>query len=193
MHGFTGNHATQKSPRSGFIPQRTVSSLLFIGLVLSGCTQVSTNAYDAIADFEATAKTTYTWQVEYVPRSISQDRPNDRRLEQFEATTVTNINGIRPEAAGSGPDSQGLWWPVLPPEPTVDVIEARQRPGETPRSPEVIKSVDYAITFNKAGEPQTLPTDYDVYRQAVKAFEKDRPLALTLGPQDKSVLQAEIE
>ncbi len=178
MHGF---------------PQRAAMGLLSIGLTLSGCTQVSTNAYDAIADFEATAKTTYTWQVEYVPRNISQDRPNDRRLEQFDSTTVTNVNGTRPEAAGSGPDSQGLWWPVLPPEPTVDVIESRQLKGETPRSPEVIKSIDYAITFNKAGETQTLPTDYDVYRQAVKAFEKNRPLALTLGPQDNSVLKAEIE
>ena len=158
----------------------------------SGCNQVSTNAFEATADFEATAATTYVWQVEYVPRS-SQDRPNDRRLERFESTTVTNVNGIRPDAAGSGPDSQGLWWPVLPPEPTVDDIEARRGKAEIPRSPEVVKAIDYTITFNQAGETKTLPTDYDVYREAVKAFEKDRPLALTLGPQDESVLKAEIQ
>ncbi len=171
-----------------FTPVIPVAALLLV----SGCTQVSTNAYEATADFEATAATTYTWQVEYEPRS-GQDRPNDRRLEQFDSTTITNRNGIRPDAAGSGPDSQGLWWPVLPPEPTVDDIEAQVRPGEIAGSPEVIKAVDYTITFDQAGESKTLPTDYDVYRQAVKAFERDRPLALTLGPQDASVLKAEIQ
>ena len=159
---------------------------------VSGCNQVSTNAYEATADFEATATTTYLWQVEYLPRT-SMDRPNDRRLEQFESTTVVNVNGIRPDAAGSGPDEKGLWWPVLPPKPTVDDIEARREKAEQPQLPEVIKEVDYQITFNRAGEQITLPTDYDVYRQAVKAYERDRPLALTLGPQDNSVLTAEIQ
>jgi hypothetical protein len=160
---------------------------------VSSCNQVSTNAFEATADFEATAATTYIWQVEYLPRGATPDRPNDRRLEQFESTRVVNTNGIRPDAAGSGPDDKGLWWPVLPPKPTVDDIEDRRQKAETPRSPEVIKSIEYKITFNQAGESKTLPTDYDVYRQAVKAFEKNRPLALTLGPQDKSVLQAEIQ
>ena len=168
-------------------------SALVISVGTTSCTQVNTSASDATADFEATAATTYTWQVEYVPRGVSPDRPNDRRLEQFESTRIVNRNGIRPEAAGSGPDDKGLWWPVLPEKPTVDDIEDRQRKGENPRSPEVIKSVDYEITFNQAGETKTLPTDYDVYRQAVKAFEKERPLALTLGPQDESVLTAEIQ
>lgn len=160
---------------------------------IGGCNQVSTNAFEATADFEATATTTYTWQVEYKPRSVSQDRPNDRRLEKFESTTVVNVNGIRPDAAGSGPDNKGLWWPVLPPKPNVDDMEDRQRKGETPRPPEVIKSIAYEITFNQAGESITLPTDHDVYRQAVKAFAKDRPLQLTLGPKDQSVLQAEVQ
>ena len=113
-----------------------------VGAVVTSCTQVSTNAYEATADFEATAATTYTWQVEYVPRGATPDRPNDRRLEQFESTTVVNRNGIKPEAAGSGPDEKGLWWPVLPEEPNVDAIEDRRLKGETPRPPEVIKSVE---------------------------------------------------
>lgn len=166
---------------------------LVISVGTAGCTQVNTSASDATADFEATAATTYTWQVEYVPRGATPDRPNDRRLEQFESTQVVNSNGIRPEAAGSGPDEKGLWWPVLPPKPTIGDIEDKQRPGETPRPAEVIKSVDYKLTFNQAGETRTLPTDYDVYRQAVKAFEKERPLSLTLGPQDGSVIEAEVQ
>lgn len=143
--------------------------------------------------FEATATTTYTWQVEYVPRGSSRDRPNDRRLEQFESSTVVNLNGIHPDAARSGPDAKGLWWPSLPPKPTVDDIESRQRKGETARPPEVIKSIDYLITFSQGGETKALPTNHDVYRQAVKAFARERSLALTLGPQDKSVLKAEIQ
>ncbi|MBE9062805.1 hypothetical protein [cf. Phormidesmis sp. LEGE 11477] len=175
----------------------TPAAPLVAALVLSvgtfGCNQVQTNASEATADFQGTATTTYTWQVEYVPRSPGQDRPNDRRLEQFESTTLTTTNGIRPDAAGSGPDSKGLWWPPLPPEPTVDDIEARLRSGETARSPEIIKSTDYTLSFNQAGEAKTLPTDYEVYRQSVRAFERDRPLQLTLGPQDNSVIQAEIQ
>ena len=158
-----------------------------------GCTQVDTGAVDASSDFEAAATTTYTWQVEYVPRGVSPDRPNDRRLEQFESTQVVNVNGVRPEAAGSGPDEKGLWWPVLPSKPSVDDIEDRQRPGETARPAEVIKAVDYKLTFNQAGETKTLPTNYDVYRQAAKAFEKERPLKITLGPQDNSAIAAEIQ
>ena len=179
-----------RSPMNAWIKPAIPAALLL--LVSAGCTQVTTNAVEATSAFEAQATTTYTWQVEYVPR-ISQDRPNDRRLEQFESSTLVNSNGIRPDAAGSGPDSQGLWWPVLPPEPTVDDIESRQLKGEIARPPEVIKDTDYQLTFNQAGETKTLPTDYDVYREAVKAFEKERPLALTLGPQDQSVLQAEIQ
>lgn len=179
-----------RSPMNAWI-NPTIPAALIV-LVSAGCTQVTTNAVEATSDFEATAVTTYTWQVEYVPRT-SQDRPNDRRLEQFESSTLTNSNGIRPDAAGSGPDSQGLWWPVLPSEPTVDDIEAGQLQGETARPPEVVKGINYQLTFNQAGETKTLPTDYDVYREAVKAFEKERSLALTLGPQDKSVLKAEIQ
>lgn len=170
-----------------------IVSAVFVSVGAVGCTQVNTSASEATADFEAIAATTYTWQIEYVPRGNTPDRPNDRRLEQFESTQVVNRNGIRPEAAGSGPDEKGLWWPVLPPKPSVEEIEDRQRPGETPRPAEVVKAIDFKLTFNQAGETKTLPTDYDVYRQAVKAFEKERPLALTLGPQDESVIQAEIQ
>ena len=170
-----------------------VISAMVVSVGAVGCTQVNTNATEASSDFEAAAATTYAWQVEYVPRGVSADRPNDRRLEQFESTQVVNINGVRPEAAGSGPDEKGLWWPVLPPKPSVDDIEDRLRPGETARPAEVIKSVDYKLTFNQAGETKTLPTNYDVYRQAVKASEKERPLKVTLGPQDESAIAAEVQ
>ena len=169
-----------------------VVSALLVSVSATSCNQVGTAA-NPTDTFQATATTTYTRQVEYVPRSVSQDRPNDRRLEQFDSTTVGNSNGVRPDAAGSGPDNKGLWWPVLPAEPTVDDIEDRRLNGETARNPQIIKSSDYAITFNLAGEEKTLPANYEVYRQAVKATEKERSLLLTLGPQDESVIQAEVQ
>lgn len=170
-----------------------ITAAIVLSVSTLGCNQVQTNASEATADFQGVATTTYTWQVEYVPRGNSPDRPNDRRLEQFESTTLTTTNGIRPDAAGSGPDSKGLWWPVLPSEPTVDDIEARLRAGEMARPPEIIKSVDYQLSFNQAGEEKTLPTDYDVYRQSVKAFEQERPLLLTLGARDESVIDAKVQ
>lgn len=189
MHNSLG-HAPGRHP---WITPVTAALVISVGITAgtTSCTQVETA--EATTDFQASAITTYTWQVEYTPRTVGQDRPNNRRLEQFESTSVTNLNGIRPEAEGSGPDSKGLWWPVLPPEPTVDEIEDRRRKSETASEPEIIKSVAYKLTFNQAGEEKTLPTDYDVYRQAVKAFEKERPLMLTLGPQDTSVIKAEIQ
>ena len=189
MYSPLGHSFGHLSGRHPWIAPITAALVISVGT--ASCTQVKTA--EATTDFQASAITTYTWQVEYTPRTVGQDRPNDRRLEQFESSSVTNINGIRPEAEGSGPDSQGLWWPVLPPKPTVDEIEDRRRKSETAREPEVIKSVAYKLTFNQEGEEKTLPTDYDVYRQAVKAFEKERPLMLTLGPQDTSVIKAEIQ
>lgn len=38
---------------------------------------------------------------------------------------------------------------------------------------------------------QTLPTNYDVYRQVVKAYPQGTPLELTLGVNDNSVEKAE--
>lgn len=182
---------TPPARHSWIAPTIPVVSALFVSISTFGCTQVKTA--EATTDFQTTAATTYTWQVEYLPRNIGQDRPNNRRLEKFESTTVTSVNGIRPEAEGSGPDSKGLWWPVLPPKPTVDDIEDRRRKGETARPPEIFKYEAYKLTFNQAGELKTLPTDYNVYREAVKAFEKERPLMLTLGPQDTSVIKAEVQ
>ena len=152
-------------------------------LVVSGCTNLLTN------DYEATAVATYIWQVEY---SGQTDRPLDRRIERFESTSLTNIDGIQPDAAVSGPDDQGLWWPALPPRPTVDDLEAGQKDRETIGTPELLKKVDYTLSFYMDGGQQTLPANYSVYRQAVKGKQEQRSLELTLGPAEKSVTKAEI-
>ena len=167
------------------------SPLLLGGAVaIAACEPVTTNF--ATTDYSATANVTYTWQVRY-NRDDGRDRPNDTRLEKFESVSLANENGVRPGLAVTGPDDNGLWWPALPPKPTVDDIEARQKDNEQAEPPELIKSVDYTLTVDQAGQQKTLPTDYDVYRQAVKAHSNQRPLEVILGPQDGSVINVNVQ
>ena len=156
---------------------------LSVGTILTSCTTVITDQY------EATALTTYTWQVEY--QDDLEDRPFSRRLERFASTSLLNRNGMRPDDAVTGPDDQGLWWPATPPRPTVDELEASKQTGEQIGTPELIKSVEYAITFEADNQTKTLPTDYSVYRQVVKAYPSQEPLELTLGVNDSSVEKAD--
>lgn len=149
---------------------------------LSSCTNLTTNNY------EATARTIYTWQVKY-STTPSEKLP---RFETFATNSVINRNGQKPQAAVKGPDERGLWWPALPPRPTVDQIEQRQRAQERPSPPELVKAEEYQITFQAGGQQKTLPTNYQVYRQVVKAHPSRTPLQLTLGVDDNSVTKAEV-
>lgn len=163
-----------------------VSGLLLGGVVaISACEPVTTNF--VTSDYSATATVTYTWQVRYNKKD-NNDRPNDTRLEKFSTVSLANQNGVRPGLAVTGPDNDGLFWPELPPKPTVDDIESRQEQNERAEAPELIKSVDYALTVDQAGQQKTLPAKYEVYRQAVKAHANQRPLEVILGPQDGSVI-----
>ncbi|MEO0758149.1 MAG: hypothetical protein AAFY78_14915 [Cyanobacteria bacterium J06648_16] len=162
-----------------------------IGLGLAGAIAITACNQTTLSTYDATATVTYTWQATYRPRS-GQDRPNDIRIEQFESTSLVNHNGLEPPAAVTGPDEKGLWWPALPPEPTVDDLESRLQPSEQNSPPELIKSVDYAITVDQASTPTTLPTNYDVYRAAAKAYPNQRPLDITYGPRDESIINAEV-
>ena len=42
-----------------------------------------------------------------------------------------------------GPDDQGLWWPTLPPRPSVDEVEQHKRPQLEAGKPELVKDVKY--------------------------------------------------
>ena len=176
---------------SGF---KTASQKLFgvtaglgLAIALASCSETVTN------DFEAMAITTYTWRAEYSPATVNQDRPRDRRIEEFETNSLINMNG-EPTVDPTGErDSDGIWWPALPPKPTVDELEARLQDGEKYAEPLIDKSIDFSITFDQQGQTVTLPTNAAVYRRAVQATEQDRPLQLQLGPQDGSVQKAEIQ
>ena len=145
---------------------------------IAGCTNVTTSQY------EATALTTYTWQVKYANNLNSEPSP---RLEEFATTSLLNRNGLKPSGAVTGPDDRGLWWPALPPRPTVDEVEQRQGSEQEASRPELLKSVKYKFIYSEG----TLPTNYDVYREVVKAYPSRTPLELTLGVGDNSVQKAE--
>jgi hypothetical protein len=168
----------QFKQQSPFFATLAGASLLF---ALSGCSTVTTNQY------EATARTTLTWKVGY---STNPGR-NQERIETFASTSLLNRNGEKPEGAVIGPDERELWWPALPPRPTLDEIEQRLQPAEKASQPEILRDVNYQITYRSNGQSITLPTNYDVYREVVKAYPSQTPLELTLGVNDSSVEKAE--
>ncbi|MBD0269158.1 MAG: hypothetical protein ICV77_12805 [Cyanobacteria bacterium Co-bin8] len=138
--------------------------------------------------YEATATVTYTWQVEY---ARSFDRAQTIRRQKFASTSLVNRDGVEPDLAVTGPDDKGLWWPELPPRPTADELESgKQFTAELRTDPQLLKSVDYAITFDHDGQRRTLPTNERVYRTATKAAASEQTLELTYGPGGEQVIAA---
>ncbi|MGH8002184.1 MAG: hypothetical protein ACREPR_22840 [Brasilonema sp.] len=150
-------------------------------LTLASCNTLTTEQY------EATALTRYTWQVKYADDLTNEQVP---RFETFATTSLLNRNGLKPEGAVTGPDDKGLWWSVLPPRPSVDEIEQRKKSQEA-GSPELLKSVKYELKYRLGEEQRILPTNYQVYREVVKAYPSRIPLQLTLGLDNNSVEKAE--
>lgn len=169
-------------PRSPLRELTQAVAGVVLTLVLPGCSTITTAQYDV----NALAK--YTWQVDYAPNPADV---RSRRSELFASTALMNRNGEKPSEAVTGPDERGLWWPALPPRPTVDEIEQRQQTLERPSTPQLIKSVEYQISFQHQGATVTMPTNYDVYREGVKAKRTGASLELTLGLGDRSVEKAE--
>jgi len=153
-----------------------------LAIAISGCETLTTTQY------QATAETTYTWKVEY---STNPGHDQATRTELFATTSLLNRNGVRPDNAVTGPDDRGLWWPALPSRPTVDEMEQRKRLGEKISTPQILKTVEYEINYQTGDRSVTAPTNYDVYRQVVKALPNNTPLGLTLGVDEKSVTKAE--
>jgi hypothetical protein len=151
-------------------------------IALTSCSTLTVNEY------EATALTTYTWQVKYAIDLANERSP---RFETFATTKLLNRNGLKPSGAVTGPDDQGLWWAALPERPTVDEVEQRKKPQEQASQPELLKAVEYKLTYAASGQEKTLPTNYDVYREVVKAKRSQASLQLTLGVGDNSVEKAE--
>lgn len=154
---------------------------LVLAITLNSCTRLT------IPEYQATALTTYTWRVEYF---IS---PNERlpRAEEFASSSLLNVNGIKPEGAVGEADDKGLWWPPLPPRPSLAQIEQRQKPSQRHTRPELLRTVKYHLSYKQDGQKVKLSTNYSVYRQAVKAYNNGQSLKLTLGINNGWVEKAE--
>ena len=156
---------------------------LILTIILASCGTAT------IAEYEATALTTYTWQVNYTNDPMENKRG---RFEEFASASVLNRNGKKPEGTVTGPDDKGLWWPKVPPKPSLDEIEARQKkPYDKPEKPNLLRNVRYRIIYQQNGQTINLPTNYAVYRQVVKAYPERKPLKLTMGINNGSVEKAE--
>lgn len=141
-----------------------------------------------INEYEATAVTTITWRVNYWPDVTKGKRG---RYEEFASVSLTNRNGQKPDGGIVCPQKQDLWCPKLPPQPSVDEIEARRKNNyEKIGKPERLWTEKYYITYQKDGQTITLPTNYQVYRQVVKAHTQQIPLKLTMGINNSSVEKA---
>lgn len=154
-----------------------------IAVVITSCDTVTTDQY------EATALTTLTWQVQYSTNPVTDKQP---RFEEFASNSLLNRNGEKPKDGVIGPDDKGLWWSKLPPRPSIDEVEQRQKPGEQASKPELLRNVKYEITYQQNGQKVTLPTNYDVYRQVARAYPSRKLLQLTLGVNNTSVTKAEL-
>ncbi|MFW9261265.1 hypothetical protein [Nostoc sp. CALU 546] len=167
-----------------------MQNLKVLPLIITALTAVTLTSCSTttVQQYEATALTSYTWQVKYANNLTSQPQP---RIENFANTSVVNRNGVKPPGAVVGPDDRGLWWPTLPPRPSVDEVEQRKKSQEEAGKPELMKDVQYKLTYGVGNSQNTLPTNYEVYRQVVKAYPQKTPLQLTLGVNDNSVEKAE--
>ena len=158
-----------------------VSTTLTMAVLFNGCGSQQS------AQYEATAKATYTWRVPYYEGDPTNDE--DPRYEEFESVTLVNVNGEKPDGAVLQ-DDKGIWWPKVPTKPTIDEIEARQeKASETIGKPELYRPVEYRVKYTQDGERINLPTNHSVYRQVAKAYP-DTPLTFTMGVNNGSVLKA---
>ena len=163
--------------------RRSVGLLVGFALLgLSGCETTTTNQY------EATVQTTLTWQVKYYENAKDDTTP---RVEKFASTSLVSQNGVKSEAAVVGPDEKGLWWPALPPRPTIEQIEDRKKVGEVFEEPDLLRTAEYQISYVQGSQEMTLPTNYQVYRQVARAYPQQKPLKLTFGVNNGSVEKAE--
>lgn len=162
-------------------PITLLAASMSLAFMITGCgTQQS-------QEYEATAVATSTWRVNYSPDPMEDKRG---RYHKFESVSLTNRNGKKPEGAVYQ-DDKGIWWPKNPPKPSVDEVEAaRKKPYEKIGNPELLRQVKYRVKFQQDGETVNLPTNYEVYRQVVKAYPNQTPLTFTMGLNNGSVQKA---
>ncbi|MCC5670817.1 hypothetical protein LC653_45480 [Nostoc sp. CHAB 5784] len=95
---------------------RFLTSIITVltALTLNSCSTATTEQY------EATALTSYVWQVKYANNLTSQPQP---RIETFAITSMLNRNGLKLAGAVVGPDDQTIRNSQFAFSPITDVID----------------------------------------------------------------------
>jgi hypothetical protein len=161
--------------------------LVSVGLTLAIAINSCGTSKSAGGQYETSAEATYTWRVRYTNAPTDDKRGH---YKEFESTSLTTLNGIKPEEAVMKENEKDVWWPQLPPKPSVDEIESgKKSPSEKIGKLELGQSIEYRVKFDKEGEELNLPTNYSVYRQVSKSYP-DIPLNFTMGLNNGSVTKA---
>lgn len=161
--------------------------LATVGLTLAIAINSCGTSESAGGQYETTAKATYTWRVRYTNAPTDDKRGH---YQEFESTSLITRNGIKPEGGVMKDNDKDVWWPKLPPKPSVDEIESgKKSPSEKIGKLELGQSIEYRVKFDKDGEQLNLPTNYSVYRQVSQSYP-DIPLNFTMGVNNGSVTKA---
>lgn len=166
--------------KSEHISLEVMQKLKIVPCLMAGLTAlfVTSCSTATTEEYSATALTSYTWQVKYANNLTSEPRP---RIETFATASVLNRNGLKPAGAVVGPDDQGLWWPTLRPRPSVDEIEQRKKPTEEAGKPELIKDVQYQITYGIGDAQKTLPTNARRLSASGESIPVENSFAINFG------------
>ncbi len=129
---------------------------------------------------EAIARATQAWRVNYYS-DRTRLNPNNQRLVEFGSAKLVTRNGkvelpkssAKPVEAGA--QQNGVWYPIVPPQPTAtELAESRQR-GERIGSPELYRAVKYTLVCD-AGE---LEAGADTYQTALAQIQAEQPIRVS--------------
>jgi len=135
-----------------------------------GCTTPQGEIVSNTPCSAATALANYGWEVAYFPERFRQE-PNKHRIESFASAELLNRNGVQPEGEVIGPDDNGVWWPLLPPRPTADEVDARRQDNSRNNDPpQLQRSVRYVLDC----EDSKFATTDEQYRRFSRALREGK-------------------
>ena len=124
----------------------------------------------------AIARASYRWRVDYSPSRSTSSRIQERS-EFFEGSELINRNREQPEGAVSGPDGDGIWWPALPPRPSLEAIDNAAERLEDSSDPTLVRKVDYFLQCDEGD----LSTDRRTYRRTSTEFRSGNTVEVSYG------------
>ncbi|PZV10426.1 MAG: hypothetical protein DCF22_16840 [Leptolyngbya sp.] len=140
---------------------------------------------------EAIAHATQAWRVNYYS-DRTRLNPNNQRLVEFGSAKLVTRNGkVEPPKSQANPvepgtQQNGVWFPVVPPQPTATELAESRQTGERIASPELYRAVKYTLVCG-AGE---LEAGADTYQVALKQIQAEQQVrvAYSMGRVLKTVL-----